>query len=280
MTHPRNIQRTQQLFADSSAARDTIETMDRTKTPRHGDFRTPQFNMRTSPDVHAKHPSRLVLAELFSATDPGTSSAPTVIVKRKRLVELPSDTMKVAPAASMLDGHASSAVERNASTRPQAEHAPRVYVVRPGAGDVVDAAISSTEVLRISNSASDAALDSTSGEPSTGVRRKRRRRAEPEFKQPGVAVVFRPESSTQALSDNEVREPYPTLTELETHLEQVQASLAALLEKSKEWNFDLHVHTRWAGVESALQELKATMVSPTRVGRPRKVSVRGRHAEL
>lgn len=169
---------------------------------------------------------------LGAATD-----APTVIVRRKRQLERPSEAR---PEESRGDGEA---------------RRPRVFLLSrsddgEGAGDPSQ---EDEHLLPLPPGGAPGAA--AGGEPAVAPASPRRR-ATPAFRRAGPVTIERP--LEQAFGDHEdVEAPeHPSLAQLMAQFEELNARLAALTARpARRLDLDLTIQARWAVIDDALQAL-------------------------
>jgi len=208
--------------------------MYRNKPPYDAGFRAPQFSVGRAPDTwpgaELATPGEDA-AEMAAALRVPSSSSPTVVVRRKRRVDLPVNATAPAPA----------------SEASELEHRPRVFIVKKEGADTSqeagltesgDASISTAPVALLSP-------ETPSDEDAAAQVKKalRRRRRVPDITRPSEVVVTRPSVAEQ--------------------LEAVEEAAAAHEEKASAspFTFDLFINARWGYVDKALQALKESVSS-------------------
>lgn len=214
--------------------------MYRNKLPYDSGFRAPQFSVGRAPDTwpgaELATPGE-DMSEMATALRAPSSSSPTVIVRRKRRVDLPVDATTRVPTSEISDP----------------EHRPRVFVVKKESAEKsVEAGLSGSVDSAIPTAPGPSILPETPSDEDVGAQVKkalRRRRRALDITRPSEVVVTRPSVAEQ--------------------LEAVEEASAAHEARStaSPFTFDLYINARWGYVDKALDALRKSVPSRKRSGR-------------
>lgn len=217
--------------------------MYRNKPSQESRLRAPQFSIGLkSNSLHDGASAAFELEQLFSEAPKEVASAPAVVVKRRRSVDISSrqaEEVRATPA----DASPSSSEGRR----------PRVFQVKlrelPDAANVPEVAPQVASVVAVG--------DGDIGESDAVPRRAAHaRRRVSELKRPGVVLVTRLDVGETVVDAKEV-DVGPS--EVQRDFDALSQMLEEMERRSGSFELDMTINARWAKVDSALASLKASV---------------------
>jgi hypothetical protein len=188
------------------------------------------------------------LEALFSPTvaRPAERSVPTVIVRRRRLVAAEAGTTPESePAAPVAD-------------QPAVERPARVFVRQQSA--LPDEVAAPAEVTATAAElAPEVPADDSSG---VEAKARRARRQRPDFMKPSEVVVIRPALAEVATEGGEPSGA--DLTDAASAVDAASGEEEGAAAEPALYVFDLEINARWAAVDKALADLRASLSRPQR----------------